>query len=94
MRSRVLTAAPAGVKRERASQRRAVMFGAPRHMSQREASDFLLRQVFEDARMAGWLKPCARKPGGGVFYARADVEAVSARLVAGEYPEPREGIKA
>ena len=59
----------------------------PHHMSQSEAIGYLRRQVFEDSVKAGWLAPCVRKgSGGSVFYRWADVEEVSLRLAAGEYP--------
>lgn len=59
----------------------------PAHMSGAEAKLILKDQVFKDAVAAGWLRECARKPGGGsVYYATADVMDVSLRIAGGEYP--------
>jgi len=57
-------------------------------MTQSEAIAYLRRQVFEDARAAGWLRPCVRKTSGSVFYRFADVQDVALRLTAGDYPTP------
>lgn len=65
------------------------LFPPPAHMAQSEVIDYLRRQVFEDATAEGWLKPCVRKEGRGrdsVFYAFRDVQEVSQRIAAGEYP--------
>ncbi|WP_198141202.1 hypothetical protein [Verrucomicrobium spinosum] len=60
-------------------------------LTQAEVIVLLTRQVFEDARSAGWLEPCCRKPTarseGREFYAVAAVEDVQNRMLAGEYPE-------
>lgn len=67
--------------------KRKALFPPPAHMSQAEAIEYLKRQVFEDALKAGWLRECARKPGGGsVFYAFRDVMEVSERIANREYP--------
>lgn len=73
------------------SAARKAMFPTPHHMTQSEASEFLRRQVLEDALKAGWLSSCVRKPGAKgatVFYRFADVNDVSLRIAAGEYPDP------
>lgn len=79
------------------SPSRKALFPTPHHMTQSEASDFLKRQILEDALAAGWLQPCVRKPGGKgctVLYRFADVNDVSLRIAAGEYPTPpREAVK-
>lgn len=75
------------------AEKRKSLFPVPAHMTQSEAIDFLKRQVFEDAVAVGWLKPCARsKPSGKatVFYAFADVQDVSQRIAASEYPTRKE----
>jgi hypothetical protein len=62
-------------------------------MAQTEAIDYLRRQVFDDAVAAEWLKPCVRKQGRGkdsVFYNFGDVQDVSLRIAAGEYPTRKE----
>lgn len=65
----------------------------PHHLTQSEAMAYLRRQVFEDAVAAGWLRPCVRKPGGRgnttVFYRWSEVEMVSLKVAAGEYPVGR-----
>lgn len=67
--------------------RRLMVLPQAAHMSQAEAILLLKDQVFKDARAAGWLAPCARKPGGGsVYYATAHVMDVSLRIAGGEYP--------
>ena len=61
----------------------------PHHVTQSEAMTYLRRQVFEDAVAAGWLRPCVRKMGRGkdtIFYRWSEVEGVSLRVAAGEYP--------
>lgn len=71
------------------------LFPVPAHVTQSEAVEYLRRQVFEDAVDAAWLKPCVRKPGKGkdtVFFAFRDVQDVSLRIAAGEYPRA-EGIR-
>jgi len=71
------------------SAKRKQLFPTPAHMSQSEVIEYLRRQIFEDAMACGWLKPCARKEGRGrdsVFYAFRDVQEVSERIAAGEYP--------
>lgn len=73
------------------STARKAMFPTPHHMTQSEASEYLRRQVLEDALAAGWLVPCARKAGGKggtVFFRFSDVNDVSLRIAAGEYPFP------
>lgn len=68
---------------------RKLLFPPPAHMAQSEVIEYLRRQVFEDATAEGWLKPCVRKEGRGrdsVFYAFRDVQEVSQRIAAGEYP--------
>lgn len=73
------------------SPSRKALFPTPHHMTQSEASDFLKRQILEDALDAKWLEPCVRKPGGKgctVLYRFADVNDVSLRIAAGEYPTP------
>lgn len=75
------------------SAKRKQLFPTPAHMTQSEAIEFLRRQVFEDAVQAGWLEPCARKSGRGkdtIFYAFVEVNDVSLRIAAGEYPERKE----
>lgn len=75
---------------------RKAMFPTPHHMTQSEAAEFLRRQVLEDALAAGWLSECVRKAGGKggtVFYRFADVNDVSLRIAAGEYPESLNGKK-
>jgi len=71
--------------------KRKQFFPSPAHMMQSEVVEYLKRQVFEDARAAGWLTPCVRKVGGRgkdtIFYAFADVQDVSLRIAAGEYPD-------
>lgn len=65
------------------------LFPVPAHVVRAEAVEYLRKQVFVDAVDAGWLKPCVRKNGKGkdsVFYAFADVQDVSLRIAAGEYP--------
>ena len=69
------------------------LFPTPAHMTQSEAIEFLRRQVFEDAVAVGWLKPCARsKPSGKatVFYSFVEVQDVSLRIAAGDYPQGKE----
>lgn len=59
-----------------------------------EAIRILNRVVYQDAVKAGWLKPCAIKPGkvrpiASVFYRLEDVEAVANRVRSedpNEYP--------
>lgn len=73
--------------------KRKQLFPPPAHMTQSEAIEYLRRQVFEDATTAGWLKPCVRKQGRGkdtIFYNFADVQDVSLRIAAGEYPQSKE----
>jgi hypothetical protein len=73
--------------------KRKQLFPPPAHMAQCEAIDYLRRQVFDDAVAAQWLRPCARKEGRGkdsVFYNFADVQDVSLRIAAGEYPTRKE----
>lgn len=73
--------------------KRKQLFPPPAHMAQCEVIDYLRRQVFEDATAAEWLKPCVRKQGRGkdtIFYNFADVQDVSLRIAAGEYPQGRE----
>lgn len=75
------------------SLRRKQLFPPPAHMAQTEAIDYLRRQVFDDAVAAEWLKPCVRKQGRGkdsVFYNFGDVQDVSLRIAAGEYPTRKE----
>lgn len=71
--------------------KRKQFFPPPAHMMQSEVVEYLKRQVFEDARAAGWLTPCVRKVGGRgkdtIFYAFTDVQDVSLRIAAGEYPQ-------
>lgn len=65
------------------------LFPVPAHVAQSEAVEYLRKQVFVDAVDAGCLKPCVRKSGKGkdsVFYAFRDVQDVSLRIAAGEYP--------
>jgi hypothetical protein len=62
-------------------------------LNQSEVAQLLGHQILRDALKAGWIKPRARKPGSGfkaakVIYARADVEDVENRILAGEYPHP------
>lgn len=69
------------------------LFPPPAHMAQSEVIEYLRRQVFEDAIAEGWLRPCVRKQGRGkdtVFYNFADVQDVSQRIAAGEYPARKE----
>lgn len=69
------------------------LFPPPAHMAQSEVIEYLRRQVFEDAEAAGWLRPCVRKLGRGkdtVFYNFADVQQVSLKIAAGEYPAGKE----
>ena len=71
--------------------KRKQLFPHPAHMAQSEVIEYLRRQVFEDAVDAEWLKPCVRKQGRGkdtIFYNFADVQDVSLRIAAGEYPQP------
>lgn len=54
-----------------------------------EASALLGRQVFEDARAAGWLAPCVTKENERnrrPFFTAAAVRAVEDRMSEGEYP--------
>jgi hypothetical protein len=50
-----------------------------------EAIRMLNRVIYQDAVKAGWLRPCAVKPGkvrpiASVFYRLEDVEAVANRI--------------
>lgn len=66
------------------------LFPPPAHMAQCEVIEYLRRQVFEDAVAAQWLKPCVRSKDAGkatVFYSFVDVQDVSLRIAAGEYPQ-------
>lgn len=74
------------------SAKRKQLFPPPAHMAQCEVIDYLRRQVFDDAIAAAWLTPCVRKAGRGkdsVFYNFTDVQDVSLRIAAGEYPMKR-----
>lgn len=89
----VLNAALSGTRDElqklRSQAKRQLLFPVPMHMAQSEVIEYLRRQVFEDAVAAGWLKPCVRSKSSGkatVFYNFTDVQDVSLRIAAGEYP--------
>jgi hypothetical protein len=73
---------------------RLTLLPVPEHMSQAEVILYLKRQVFTDATEAGWLAPCARKKSGrgegSVYYATREVQDVSGRIAAGEYPQAKE----
>lgn len=71
------------------------LFPPPAHMAQSEVIEYLRRQVFEDAIAADWLRPCVRKQGRGkdtVFYNFAEVQEVSLKIAAGEYPARKEAV--
>lgn len=75
------------------SAKRKGLFPTPAHMAQCEVIEYLRRQVFEDAVAEGWLRACARSKGAGkatVFYSFSEVQDVSLRIAAGEYPTRRE----
>jgi hypothetical protein len=75
------------------SAKRPGLFPPPAHMAQCVVIEYLRRQVFEDAVAAGWLKACARSKAAGkatVFYSFAEVQDVSLRIAAGEYPLRKE----
>jgi hypothetical protein len=62
-----------------------------RIMKKSEAIRKLTRVIYTDAVKAGWLKPCAVKPGknrpiASIFYRAEDVEAVENRILKSEYP--------
>jgi hypothetical protein len=61
---------------------------APEHVTQADADALLHKQVRVDAERAGWLRPCAQKPGHrrSLFYRTFDVREVSRRISEGEYP--------
>lgn len=68
----------------------------PQIIRRSEAMRRLGRGVFQDAVLAGWLKPCAVKPGtkrpkASIFYNVKDILAVEKRVLGGEYP-PRKLI--
>lgn len=69
------------------------------HMTRAEAMAYLGAQVFRDALASGpeWLAATVKRPGrnGTVFFRAADVEMVSMKVAAGEYPpagEVRKGV--
>lgn len=57
------------------------------HMKQAEVIAYLDRTVFEQAIRHGWLRPAVRGGDqGNVYYSARDVERVSERIAAGEFP--------
>jgi hypothetical protein len=56
-------------------------------MKQAEVIAYLDRAVFEQALRHGWLRPAVRASAlGNVYYSTRDVERVSERIAAGEFP--------
>lgn len=64
----------------------------PKIVKKSEAIRMLNRVIYQDAVKAGWLKPCAIKPGknrpnASIFYRLEDIESVENRILKNEYPE-------
>ena len=61
-------------------------------MRRSQAIRRLGQQLYRDAVRAGWLVPCAIKPGlkrevASRFFAAKDVVMIEKRLLKGEYPQ-------